>query len=157
MTRKKTATPAASTSTDALKNTPDVQSDYITVYTSAQPCNKVYVVENGKIEKVEKQPSYWGGTAEKKHIPTLEALARIIQEISENPNQCWGAGFHPAMTVDYPYKIMSIAEVESGVKDGSLIENGVLHKEVSTKHIVTTRSKAGMSFGSYILFDKDDG
>ncbi len=71
------------------------------------PCNKAYVDKNGKIEKVEEPPMFYGGMAEKRHVPTLEALAVIIQEISGNPNKCMGLGFHPTALVDSPYKIMS--------------------------------------------------
>lgn len=135
-----------------------ISHDFVTVYTSTQPCNKSYVIgTDGKSEKAKKQVSFFGGIAIKRHVSTLETLARIIKEISENPCKCLGLGFHPSVPVDVPYQIISKSDSDKALKQGSIIPDGDLYKDVKTKQTVACRLKANMSPSSYVLFDKDEG
>ena len=133
--------------------------DFLTIYTSGQPVNKRFFFNfmTGKIEKSADQSSFFKGMAIKKYVPTLPDLAPVIEEISENPHQCLGLGFHPTAPLDEPYQIISETYAKKGIETGSLIPNGDLYIEKATGKIVACRLKCIMSPSSYILFDKDDG
>ncbi len=152
--------------------------DFVTVYKADRPCNKQYWVNDAeKLEKiVDKNGTPLGGVfntgiAVKKYVPDLEALAVVIQEITNNPNMCMGLGFHPFEQIkpDERYLVCPQWKISESLKSGAIVAvkgaeglyqftaDGAVGINVHEGFYITGRLKRFMANGSYLLLDKDEG
>jgi len=124
-----------------------MNSDYITVLTTATPCNKQFSFDD-KTGKVVKQsaPPISNAYAQTIAVPDLGKMKWIIEQVGSKANQVIVLGFIPGTEAMKGYRVMGKAAMANeGIKEGAV------HEELATY----SRTKGNFVSSTIVPMDYD--
>jgi len=140
-------------------STPMIKSTLVTVLNSFNnsSCNKVFSVDSAGNLKSETKP-FFSGFAQTKKVDSLDDFKNVLEDISDNPEQCIILGHHYGCIDGDTYLIYS-KKMISGALDNNLIKPVEDRQGWYTNgdNLITTRTKDLMLYSNITLFDKDNG